>query len=287
MILPTKRRVESLQRFLKSIAVHTDRSDELEIILVIDEDDSESVEFEFPDLRIKKKIVRPGQSMGSLNQAGFEVSGGRYLMLVNDDIQIQTDGWDNTLRSVLDNHRDSVVLAHVNDLRWHHRLCIFPIISRQYCEIAGSICPTGFSRYRIDDHIFSTFRIAAALGVSRIIFFPFIIFSHLNYSMQSGRPAYYSHNPEIEARDEALFQTLYEERLRVAAELCRRAGKAPSNEAILKLKRNRKSLNSALWPSQVYLGRPSLQEFSLVLRAAMQQITLQKIIRIFAKKRTR
>jgi hypothetical protein len=53
------------------------------------------------------------------------------------------------------------------------------------------------------------------------------------------------------------------------------------------LKRNRKSFNSALWPSQVHLGRPSWQEFSLVLRAAMQQITLRKIIRFFAKIRTR
>jgi glycosyltransferase involved in cell wall biosynthesis len=283
MILPTRGRVSSLQRFLKSIILHTDQPHQLEIILVIDKDDRESIEFEFPDLLIKKRIVRPGQSMGSLNQAGFEVSSGRYLMLVNDDVVIQTDHWDNKLRSVLDKYTDSVILAHVNDLIFHHVLCSFPIVSREYCEIAKGICPIGFNKYNIDDHIFATFRITAALGASRIIFFPFIIFNHLNYVMQSGRRTY-SINPEIKAQDEILFHKLHEERLSVAVELCRRTGLAPSIKRILKLKRDRNASRVAPWPSKVYLGLPKWQEFNLVMNSAIRQISLKELIRHIADK---
>jgi hypothetical protein len=286
MILPTRDRMSSLQRFLKSVTLHTDQPHQLEIILVIDEDDRESMEFEFPDLLIKKQIVQPGQSMGSLNQAGFEVSSGRYLMLVNDDIVIQTDHWDNKLRSVLHKYSDRVILAHVNDLIFHHVLCSFPIVSREYCEIANGICPTGFNKYNIDDHIFATFRMTAALGASRIIFFPFIIFNHLNYTMQSGRREYLI-NPEIKAQDEVLFHKLYEERLSVAIELCRRTGIEPSNKKILKLKRDRNVSRIAPWPSKVHLGRPKWQEFNLFMNAAIRQINLKELIRHLADKNIR
>ena len=278
MILPTRGRVNSLERFLKSITRHTDQPHQIEIILVIDKDDHESIEFKFPDLIIKKRIVHSGQSMGSLNQAGFEVSSGRYLMLANDDIEIQTDHWDSTLKSVLDKYRDSVILAHVNDLIFRHRLCTFPIVSREYCEIANGICPVGFTRYDIDDHIFATFRIAAALGASRIIFFPFIIFNHLNYNMQSGRRKY-SINPEIKAQDDDLFNTLYGERLFVAIELCRRAGFEPSVKRILELERNKNASHFARRPFKLHIGRPKLREFNLVLNAAFPQINLNELIR--------
>lgn len=279
MILPTRCRVKLLQQFLRSIMIHSDHPGQLEIILVVDDDDRETIEFDFPYLRIKKQIVQPGQSMGALNQAGFAVSSGHYLMLVNDDIVIQTDHWDRTLRSALDHRKDNVILAHVNDLVFQHRLSIFPIVSRQYCEIAKGICPTGFSRYRIDNHIFSTFRMAAILGAHPIIFFPFVIFNHLNYIVKSGRRTYLTNpgiNPEIEAQDDIIFWKLYEERLSVAIELCRRNGIEPSVKAIHKLKRTKNSYHYASWPSRVYLGRPNLQEFSLALRMAFQQINYRK-----------
>lgn len=269
MVLPTRGRVSSLQRFLRSIMVQTHKPDQLEIIVVVDEDDHESIEFKFPELRIAKKVVQPGQTMGYLNQAGFEVSTGKYIMLVNDDIVIQTEHWDRKLKAVLDKHKNNIVLAHVNDLLFQQELCVFPMISRQYCEIAGGICPVGFNRYRIDNHIFAAFKMVTALGCDSTIFFPFIIFKHLNNIMQSETPRYLIHQA-IEAKDEVLFQKLHEERLNVAIEICRRNGIEPSDKAILKLKRDRNAPYNTRWPSKVHLGRPRWQEFNLAMRAAIQ-----------------
>jgi hypothetical protein len=248
----------------------------------VDEDDHESIEFEFPGLRIKKVVLAPGQSMGSLNQRGYEASSGRYIMLANDDVVLQTKHWDQTLRGVLGRCRDGVILAHVNDLVFQHRLCIFPIVSREYCEIAKGICPTGYSRYRIDDHIFATYGLAAALGVKRRIFFPFIIFEHLNFTIQSGRPTY-SLNPEIEAMDEVLFRELHEERLRVATELCHWAGVEPSKKVTLRLMQSRDASHFALWPSKIHWGHPSWREFWLTIRATLRQLDFSRMARRLAE----
>jgi glycosyltransferase involved in cell wall biosynthesis len=285
MILPTRGRVNSLRRFLESVVIYTDRPHQLEIILVIDEDDRESIAFEFPGLCIKKRIVRPGQSMGMLNQFGFEVSDGRYLMLANDDVVIKTHHWDSVLKSTLDKWKDKMVLAHINDLIFQQTLCTFPIVSREYCEIAQGICPTGFHKYAIDDHIFSTFRIAAALGANRIIFFPFIIFSHLNYSVQSGRRLY-NINPDIKSQDELLFHKLHDKRLNVAVEICCRTGIDPSLKRIRKMRQDGNSYRNALLPSRMHLGRPKWREFNIAVGAAFSQFYLKDIIRRLANKDT-
>src|SRR5439155_4501624 len=129
-----------------------DRPESLEVILVIDVDDSDSLHIAEERLTIHRVLVPPGQTMGALNTVGYEASRGRYLMLLNDDVIAHTLGWDDKVRDCFAVYPDEIVLVHVNDLVMQRHLCTFPIVSRTFCELVGGICSRDYVRYRIDAH---------------------------------------------------------------------------------------------------------------------------------------
>src|SRR5205085_2583734 len=86
LIVPTRQRTDQLARLLESLAATTADPAALEVVLVVDADDRDSIEFTFERFPIKKVVVEPGLTMGTLNSKGYEASAGRYLMLLNDDV---------------------------------------------------------------------------------------------------------------------------------------------------------------------------------------------------------
>jgi hypothetical protein len=253
--------VEALRRFCDSIRTHTRRPDQLEIVLVVDSDDEASCRFEYPDLNIRKIEGPPGRTMSALNMAGYSVSTGCYLALLNDDIVVRTAWWDDRLLDVIQSHPDGIVLAHVNDTIFKGALCTFPILTRTFCELAGGICPEGYIRYRIDDHIHDVFTLLAALGHRRRIFLPDVIFQHLNLrSTGDGRAAYIV-EPQCHAIDSERFRMLLPERKRLALAAAKIIG-APSH-----------SVNQSI------LGSPDLVPDSVFERNARFRERLSRSIR--------
>src|ERR1022692_5035805 len=149
-IIPTRGRPESLLRLCNSIRAATRHLELLEVVLVVDRDDEPSVRFQYEGLNIRKVEVAPGLAMGSLNIAGYRAATGKYLMLLNDDIVLQTPGWDEQVMEAFRNYSDGMVLVHVNETIFGARLCTFPFLPRAFCELAGGICPEEYLRYRIE-----------------------------------------------------------------------------------------------------------------------------------------
>jgi glycosyltransferase involved in cell wall biosynthesis len=180
-LLPTRGNLEGINCFFQSIVDTTDRLDELEIVLAVDDDDLESQAITHKSLTIKRVVLPHGTTMGNLNRACFDLSSGRYVMLINDDIIIRTKGWDTLIAGVLAGYPDDIALIHVNDLLFRERLCTFPVLSRRACLEIG-VCPAEYRRYRIDDHIYDTYSLLAYLGHSRIIYLPDVVFEHQNHA---------------------------------------------------------------------------------------------------------
>src|SRR5262245_44170130 len=135
LIVPTRGRPEQLRRMLTSVADTTARPESLEIVLVVDADDPGSLAFADQRLHIRHIVVPPGQTMGALNTAGYHASRGRWLMLLNDDVESRTPGWDDVIQACTRVFLDEIALIHVNDLVMQTHLCTFPIVSRRFCEI--------------------------------------------------------------------------------------------------------------------------------------------------------
>lgn len=218
MIVPTRGRPERLREFLDSLCASAERSADVEVVLVVDEDDDSMRGFEHPASRPRRVVVPPGLSMGSLNSRGVEASTGARVMLCNDDVVVRTPGWDRRIASVFDSYPDDVVLVHVNDGTFKESLCVFPCVSRRFVELAGGICPEGYRRYRIDDHIYNVFNLLALLGEFRIQYLPDVLFEHVNYAgTLAGRV--YVPDPALHERDTALYVASFAARKDLAAQL--------------------------------------------------------------------
>jgi hypothetical protein len=195
------------------------RPDELEVVLVIDADDRESLESRFAALRVQQVVVEPGQTMGALNGAGYRASTGAYLMLLNDDVVARTVGWDEKVLASFRSFPDDIVLVHVNDTLLREALCTFPIVSRAFCELTGGICPADYVRYRIDDHIEDIFNLLGVLGERRTVYLPDVVFEHLNAAEQPWGAIEYHSDAQVLAVDAPRFDALAPERKELAVRL--------------------------------------------------------------------
>jgi glycosyltransferase involved in cell wall biosynthesis len=221
LIVPTRKRTDKLRRFLASIAETTADIDAIEVILVIDADDSDSREFQFDRVPLKRVLVAPGLPMGTLNQAGYAASAGDHVMLLNDDVIARTSRWDKKIISCLRRFPDEILLVHVNDTLFKQGMCTFPMVSRTYCRLAGVICPADYLRYRIDDHIEQVFNLLGVLGEKRIAYFPDIVFEHDKYEERTpGRRRYFL-DKSIEALDAPRFHGYFPARKELAVKLKR------------------------------------------------------------------
>jgi hypothetical protein len=208
LIVPTRGRPESLRRFLASLATTTRRPQQVEIVLVVDSDDDTFVEPRVGRFTIRTVIGPPGRTMGQLNADGYAASRGDHIMLLNDDVIVRTRGWDRIVLNAFRRFPDPVALVHVNDTLIRDYLCTFPIVSRAYCELIGSICPVQYERYRIDDHIQDVFDMLAHVGVRRTVYLPDVIFEHCNSVNHPTAGAVYESDPAILERDAPRFDAL-------------------------------------------------------------------------------
>jgi hypothetical protein len=231
LILPTRQRIDSLERLLHSLAATANDPDAVEIVLVMDADDAESVAFMFPGLALTRVIVQPGMTMGALNLAGYRASAGVLLMLLNDDVVARTSGWDRTICRCFHDYPDQILLVHCNDLVFEDKLCTFPVVSRRFCELAGGICPPAYKRYRIDDHIEDIFNLLALLGERRTIYLPGVVFEHLHFVVHPEGPRQYFSKEEVLAIDAPEFERLFPARKELALRLkAHIAGSASANQ---------------------------------------------------------
>ena len=218
LIVPTRGRPAKLARMLDSVAATAYHPERIEIVLVIDTDDPASA-VTHPHLTIRHAPGAPGRTMGALNGAGYEASRGDYVMLLNDDVIARTPGWDALVLRCFARFPDPFALVHVNDTLMRDHLCVFPLVSRAFCELAGGICPPCYHRYRIDDHIEDAFNLLAVLGESRIVYLPDVVFEHDNAVQHPEAGAVYLSDPAILALDAPLFDARLPERKELALRL--------------------------------------------------------------------
>ena len=216
LIVPTRGRPEKLRTFLDSITRTARHPDRIEVVLVMDEDDAASHAVEQPRLKLVRTIGAAGRTMGELNRAGYAAASGDFIMLLNDDVIVRTRGWDAIAAKQFRRFPDPFVLVHVNDLLISHHLCVFPLVSRAFCELDGGICPPDYRRYRIDDHIEDPFNMLAHLGVRRTVYLPDVIFEHTNAATHVNGQGVYQSDPVILAEDARRFEELLGERKELA-----------------------------------------------------------------------
>jgi hypothetical protein len=220
LIVPTRGRPRQLRRFLRSLAATTLRPSRVEVVLVVDTDDPASHRARFRGVNVRLVVGPPGRTMGELNRAGEAAAGGEFLMLLNDDVVARTRGWDAAVLVAAARFPDRIGLVHVNDTLVRDHLCVFPLVSRRFCEAADGICPPDYRRYRIDDHIDDVF---TRLG-GRAVYLPDVVFEHRNTVDHPTAGKVYEADPGVLAEDAPRFEAHHAARLA----LVRQLGGAPT-----------------------------------------------------------
>ena len=224
LVVPTRRRPAELARFLASVAATAARPDRLEVVLVADADDPASGAVNRPGLAVRAVVGPAGRTMGELNRAGVAAAGGRFVMLLNDDVVVRTRHWDRAVYTCLRRFPDDLVLVHVNDTLMRHHLCTFPLVSRRFCDLAGGVCPPDYERYRIDDHVEDVFNRLAHVGVRRTVYLPDVVFEHLNGVDHPTAGRIYLAEPTVLARDAVRFDAHAPARAAAAERMLRHLG---------------------------------------------------------------
>jgi ABC-type polysaccharide/polyol phosphate transport system ATPase subunit len=185
LLLPTRGRPELLRRFLESVLARSERPELVEVVVYADEDDPSSHGFQVEGLEVRT-LVGPRASMGDYNTACFEGSRGDIVVLANDDVVIQTRGWDRKLREMHAAMQDRVYLAYPNDLFKGRGLSAFPILSRAACQMLGEPFPRAYRGAFIDYHLLDIFKRLERRGHPRLIYLEDVVFEHMHYRTGKG-----------------------------------------------------------------------------------------------------
>lgn len=217
LILPTRDHPKLATRVLESIAQTASCPERLEVILYADEDDIQSREISYSPLPIFK-LTGQHKTRGAVTQKCYEVSQGKYVMLVNDDMIFRTKNWDTKVLEAFSRFHDEIALVYGNDLYYGRRMATFPILSRKACELMDKICPVQYRRHCIDPHILDIFKRLSQLGHKRTVYLKNVIFEHMHNEL--GVLITDSESmPESDEDDQQLYFSFAEEREGIAKKL--------------------------------------------------------------------
>lgn len=205
------------ERFFQSVVDRTTHRDAVEIIAYVDDDDIGSHHLDSRDIRVDR-IIGPRLAMGEYNNRCLERARGDIVILVNDDIVIRTQGWDERIRALDAEYSDKVYLGYANDLIQGRKLCTFPILSRRTCEVLVDPYPAVYRGEFIDTHILDIFKRLRYRGYDRIRYLEDVVFEHMHYGVGKAA-ADETYTKRVSYKDSPRFLALRERRQEAASRL--------------------------------------------------------------------
>lgn len=206
IILASRNRPQYLKATIKNIALTANSKENYEIILIIDEDDTETFivaeELEQPNIVIQTRSRGNNFVEHYINWA-YQFCRGKYILPLGDDVLFKSTDWDiksyKRLEMYLVDKPDGIVLGITKDGISIHETqgpewglpcaCSFPIISRKGIEALGFILDPHFYDESADLNILLTYNKIGRLIDLRDIFTTF----HMpkEYVNKFGNPYHY------------------------------------------------------------------------------------------------
>lgn len=157
ILLPTRKRVELVKKSLKSLLDNAAHPERIEVMLAIDEDDTESCNFfqnhlwqefisQWPvtcDITVTARYGYTGL-FKYVNLLG-QKSSGQHLMFWNDDALMLSQNWDIEI----DKEAGFFGVLRMQCPNHPHPFALFPIIPRKWQELFGCISKVAHSDWWI------------------------------------------------------------------------------------------------------------------------------------------
>jgi glycosyltransferase involved in cell wall biosynthesis len=154
LILNSRGRPNLLVNLLRSVKQKTHDLSKIEVLISCDQDDEITRQYSylFNQFTFAKFewIPRNTNLHQRMANSALDWAAGKYIFILNDDVEFFTDNWDRQAITVLDaymqNKPDGIVYGHTTDNSCDKTLgadySSFPIISRKAVEVLGFVMPT-------------------------------------------------------------------------------------------------------------------------------------------------
>ncbi len=220
VVVPTRGRPGLARELMNDLYRNAIDPDEVEVLLLVDEDDTPSHSLDHAKLRVRRWIG-PRRGMGALTCFAGAVAAGRVLLLLNDDIRMRTYGWDRRISVAVSQFSDGVALVYGNDLHQGRRSATFPAISREALDCIGLPANPRVNHFHIESHLMSIFLRLRRKGCDRLVFLEDLVMGH--FLAAGGR----NDSQDVRAaeralEDRVLYATLRRERARCTKRIARR-----------------------------------------------------------------
>lgn len=186
VIIPTRGRTDLLYNCLKSLRDNSYRPAVLfEVILVIDYDDHETIDFvrskitEFNFINRQRRLAnnitcllthRSVFMQRDYNNAAAVAAKGDLVLVLNDDTLMMTEAWDKKLLNFYEKNRpvDDIMMICVLD-DTHNGLQVsnkgrdeygpcFPVVTKSFVNLMGGVIPPEIKMWGADTALFNIFK---------------------------------------------------------------------------------------------------------------------------------
>ena len=173
VLCPTRARPDNMRRLVDSIHRTADRSDLVEVVWYIDEDDHESADVAKElDTRY---IVGPRIVLSQMWNTCMEYARGDIVMHCGDDIVFRSPSWDTIVVAQFDASDDKILLVYGDDLYQRQAMATHGFYHRRWVEALGRLVPPYFSSDYND-----AWNTEVARTIGRLHYVPTIITEHMH-----------------------------------------------------------------------------------------------------------
>ncbi len=146
LLIPTRNRIKSLRRLFDSIRETCNSTDNLEVLLRIDEDDIETIRFieeysKNSKLLIRTVIGKRGKGYVDMHKKINElcqISNGKFLCILADDVQFMTKNWDEKMLATYNSmYSDNIFWIRTSHMEEGNPWAMFFVITRDWYNVTG------------------------------------------------------------------------------------------------------------------------------------------------------
>lgn len=168
LILPTRQHLNGLKTLLDSLVKTTVDLDSVEVLLVMDKDDHELERaFELTNqyaLSIYVLVVNKSDNFSrDYMNFGASKAHGENLWMMNDDVVIETAGWDVKVKEAIGTRKVYCVDTWCTDHEEIHSFPRFPMVSRKAYETLGFVFYPQIRMWGADAVLFDLYKKAGCV----------------------------------------------------------------------------------------------------------------------------
>ncbi len=228
LLLPTRERAKKFERLLTSLITTCWDKNRIEILLLLDEDDKETLEYkniikknEFRSLNFSL-IIKNLNTHAIRNNYLANLSTGDIIFPINDDMIFISNKWDNQIDNEFSkiNMQNPFCVWIKSNIKYRYLHCDYPIVNKSWFKKLGYIGSENFNFWYLDTWI-CDLSIRSGLYLTT----PHIIVDQLSANRMKGEvdeTHLRNINSDKEEKDNKIWNQTKKERIKHAKKLCQK-----------------------------------------------------------------